>query len=336
MNLSVAQGSSRRSSLANKRTERLAKENEIIKEETSGLWRFLEKVGLSATASELTGIKASTRTPQTERHQKSEIRAASVSTPTTTTTTSEEPASPPKTREPQRSVYVQSGAPSTDVTDVTPSATLSAESSLPSHASPSSSLPSSLPSPPPAPPPPKPPPPPPKHPPPHPTRSVTQKGLQRDPHSASVSQSDDVTPSATQSAEPSLPSDTSLRTSLPSNKPPPPAPKPPPRPATSQRPQANQPAFLDSINKGGFALKPKDERAAREASRAKKPADEVPQKPADDVASEEIAGKLAAALAARRGAIGDGKDDEDADWDFGRTRVRKRPKVSKTKTRPYL
>ena len=329
MNLSVAQGSSRRSSLANKRTERLAKENEIIKEETSGLWRFLEKVGLSATASELTGIKASTRTPQTERHQKSEIRAASVSTPTTTTPTttpSEEPGSPPQ---PQRSVYA--GAPSaaarpgTDVTDVTPSATLSAESSLPSHASPSSS--------PPAPPPPKPPPPPPK--PPHPTRHVAQKGLQRDPQSASVSPSEDATPSATQSAEPSLPSDTSPPTSLPSNKPPPPAPKPPPRPATSQRPQANQPAFLDSINKGDFALRPKDERVAREASRAKKPADEVQQTPADDVASEEVARKLAA-LAARRGAIGDGKDDEDADWDFGRTRVRKRPKVSKTKTRPYL
>ena len=331
MNLSVAQGSSRRSSLANKRTERLAKENEIIKEETSGLWRFLEKVGLSATASELTGIKASTRTPQTERHQKSEIRAASVSTPTTTTTTSEEPASPPKTREPQRSVYVQSGAPSTDVTDVTPSATLSAESSLPSHASPSSSLPSSLPSPPPAPPPPKPPPPPPKPPPPHPTRHVAQKGPQRDPQSASVSQSDDVTPSATQSAEPSLPSDTSPPTSLPSNKPPPPAPKPPPRPATSQRPQANQPAFLDSINKGGFALKPKDERVL-----AENPTDEVPQKPAD-----EMAGKLAAALASRRGAIGDGKDDDtDPDWlDFGRARRPSKTKArrpSKTKTRPYL
>lgn len=331
MNLSVAQGSSRRSSLANKRTERLAKENEIIKEETSGLWRFLEKVGLSATASELTGIKASTRTPQSGRHQKSEIRAASVSTTTTTTTASEEPASPPQ---PQRSVYA--GAPGTDVTDVTPSATLSAESSLPSHASPSSSLPSSLPSPPPALPPPKPPPPPPKPPPPHPTRHVAQKDLQRAPQSAPVSPSDDVTQSATPSAEHPLPSDTSPPTSLPSNKPPPPAPKPPPRPATSQLPQANQPAFLDSINKGGFALKPKDERAAREASRAAKPADEVPQKPADEVAREEIAGKLAAALAARRGAIGDGKDDEVADWDFGRTRVRKRPKVSKTKTRPFL
>lgn len=317
MNLSVAQDSSRRSSLANKRTERLAKENEIIKEETSGLWGFLEKVGLSATASELTGIKASTRTPQSGRHQKSEIRAASVSTPTTTT--SEEPASPPQ---PQRSVYAgapsAASSPGTDVTDVTPSATLSAESSLPSHASP--------PPPPPAPPPPKPPPPPPKPPPPHPTRHVAQKGLQRDPQGAPVRPSDDVTPSA----EHPLPSDTSPPTSLPSNKPPPPAPTPPPRPATSQRPEANQSALMDSI-KGGRALRSTSERVAREASRATNPTGEVAQGPED-----EITRKLAAALTARRGAIGDSKDDEVADWDFGRARVRKRPKAGKTKARPYL
>lgn len=251
MNLSLAQGNSRRASLANKETQRLANENTSIKKETKGLWRFLEKVGLSASASDFTGIQASTRTP--ERHQS--IREASVSTPTTTTT-SEEPASPPQT---QRSAYAQSGAPGTDVTDFTPSATLSAESSLPS-------LPSSLPSSPPAPPPPPPPPPP--------TRRATQRDT------------------------------------------------------------------LDSI-KGGLgvlALRPKDDRVALGASRAKKPADEVAQ-PAN-----EMAVNLAARLAVRRSAI-EGKEEEEdeEDWDldkldFGRAR---RPKTkarrpSKTKTRPYL
>lgn len=299
MNLSLAQGSSRRAILANKETQRLANENTSIKKETKWLWGFLEKVGLSATASKFTGIQASTRIP--ERHQS--IREASVSTPTTTT--SEEPASPPQT---QRSVYAgapsAASSPGTDVTDVNPSATLTAETSLPS-------LPSSQPSPPP-----KPPPPPPKPPPPPPTRNDTQ----RDPQSASVSPRD-VTP------ESPLPSGTSPPTSLPSKMPPPPAPKPPPRLAHIQRPPANPPAFLDSIKngRGGLALRPNDERVQKPRPETVEVAQEQ---------TDEKAVKLAAAIAARRRAIGDGKDDEDAEWDFGRTRARKRPKAGKT--RPYL
>ena len=85
-------------------------------------------------------------------------------------------------------------------------------------------------------------------------------------------------------------------------------------------------SFLESIRNREVKLKPKDERKVSE---------ERPQTPAPG-SSEEIAGKLAAALAARRGAIGDGKDDEDAEWDFGRAPRRKKGTKGTTKARPFL
>jgi hypothetical protein len=130
-------------------------------------------------------------------------------------------------------------------------------------------------------------------------------------------------------------------------KPPPPAPKPPPPPPPPQPPATSQgnnggagaassdlakkpsgeAAFLDSIKGGNIKLKPREHRKVSEES---------PESVAPG-SSEEIAGKLAAALAARRGAIGDGKDDEDAEWDFGRTHPRRKKGTKGTaKARPFL
>lgn len=109
----------------------------------------------------------------------------------------------------------------------------------------------------------------------------------------------------------------------PPGKPPPPSP-PPATQADASRKPAVHASFLDQL-KGGDAkgrLKPNDERKVSTDERAVAPG-----------SSEEIAGRLAAALAARRGAIGEVKEDEDADWDFGRTRPRTR---KASKARPYL
>ena len=84
---------------------------------------------------------------------------------------------------------------------------------------------------------------------------------------------------------------------------------------------------MDAI-KGGTKLKPKGERKVSERhADARAPAN--PE-------ADENARKLATALATRRGAIGDGKDDGEDNWDFGRTRVRKRPEPKASKARPYL
>ncbi len=100
---------------------------------------------------------------------------------------------------------------------------------------------------------------------------------------------------------------------------PPPPPPPPAKPTAPQPPPAKAKAapakttLLDQI-RGDPAkrLKSKDERTVRKT------------KDPEPSAQNEVARKLAEALAARRGAIGDGKDDEDQEWDFGRTRPRKK------------
>lgn len=118
------------------------------------------------------------------------------------------------------------------------------------------------------------------------------------------------------------PAKTPAKTPLPPPPPPPPPAKlPPPLPTQTKPPPAPGASFQDELKGGHQKLKPKDQRTVQE-----------PKSPPPPGSSEDIAGKLAAALAARRGAIGDGKDDEDADWDFGRTR----PRAKAPKARPYL
>jgi hypothetical protein len=324
MALSATQSARVRSSKAMEETQRVVAANASMQKERKGLWRFLEETGLSATASEFMEVperSTSTRAPvDSAPTSEGSAEAPTPEQPSAASSKAPEPPPPPRalvgtrTRALTAPVDTTSSGGSAEApTPEQPSAIFVAPSATPS----------AKPSPPPAPKPP---------PPPAPRAPVSTRTRDAVEPMVSTPTGELEPTSATQGAESSPPpAPKPPPPPPPAPKPlPPPAPKPPPPPspgtatkeATASQP-ADQSAFLDSI-RGSHKLKPHGERKLAELA---------PRQV--ESTSDEIAGKLAAALAARRGAIGDGKDDEDAEWDFGRTRARKRRKP-KPKARPYL